>query len=47
MIYKNQNTMRKGILLIFTVLATLVGCGQYDDSELKSDINDLKAILKI
>ena len=43
MIYKNQNTMRKGILLIFTVLATLVGCGQYDDSELKSDINDLKS----
>ena len=35
--------MRKGILLIFTVLATLVGCGQYDDSELKSDINDLKS----
>ena len=43
MINKNQNTMRKGILLIFTVLATLVGCGQYDDSELKSDINDLKS----
>ena len=43
MIYKNQNTMRKGILLIFTMLATLVGCGQYDDSELKSDINDLKS----
>lgn len=43
MIYKNQNTMRKGILLIFTVLATLIGCGQYDDSELKSDINDLKS----
>ncbi len=43
MIYKNQNTMKKGILLIFTVLATLVGCGQYDDSELKSDINDLKS----
>ena len=35
--------MRKGILLIFTVLATLIGCGQYDDSELKSDINDLKS----
>ena len=35
--------MRKGILLIFTMLATLVGCGQYDDSELKSDINDLKS----
>ena len=35
--------MKKGILLIFTVLATLVGCGQYDDSELKSDINDLKS----
>lgn len=35
--------MRKGVLLIFTVLATLVGCGQYDDSELKSDINDLKS----
>ena len=43
MIYKNQNTMRKGILLIFTMLATLIGCGQYDDSELKSDINDLKS----
>ena len=43
MIYKNQNTMRKGILLIFTMLATFVGCGQYDDSELKSDINDLKS----
>ena len=43
MIYKNQNTMRKGILLIFTMLAALVGCGQYDDSELKSDINDLKS----
>lgn len=43
MIYKNQNTMRKGILLIFTMLATLMGCGQYDDSELKSDINDLKS----
>ena len=43
MIYKNQNTMRKGILLIFTVLATLIGCGQYDDSELKSDISDLKS----
>ena len=42
MIYENQNTMRKGILLIFTMLATLIGCGQYDDSELKSDINDLK-----
>ena len=35
--------MRKGILLIFTMLATLIGCGQYDDSELKSDINDLKS----
>lgn len=35
--------MKKGILLIFTVLATLIGCGQYDDSELKSDINDLKS----
>ena len=35
--------MRKGILLIFTMLATFVGCGQYDDSELKSDINDLKS----
>ena len=35
--------MRKGILLIFTVLATLIGCGQYDDSELKSDISDLKS----
>lgn len=35
--------MKKGILLIFTLLATLVGCGQYDDSELKSDINDLKS----
>ena len=43
MIYKNQNTMRKGILLIFTMLATLIGCGQYDDSELKSDISDLKS----
>ena len=43
MIYKNQNTMRKGILLVFTMLATLIGCGQYDDSELKSDINDLKS----
>ena len=35
--------MRKGILLIFTMLAALIGCGQYDDSELKSDINDLKS----
>lgn len=35
--------MRKGILLIFTMLATLIGCGQYDDSERKSDINDLKS----
>ena len=35
--------MRKGILLVFTMLATLIGCGQYDDSELKSDINDLKS----
>lgn len=35
--------MRKGILLIFTMLAALFGCGQYDDSELKSDINDLKS----
>ena len=35
--------MRKGILLIFTMLATLIGCGQYDDSELTSDINDLKS----
>ena len=35
--------MRKGILLIFTMLATLIGCVQYDDSELKSDINDLKS----
>ena len=35
--------MRKGILLIFTMLETLIGCGQYDDSELKSDINDLKS----
>lgn len=35
--------MRKGILLIFTMLVTLIGCGQYDDSELKSDINDLKS----
>ena len=35
--------MRKGILLIFTMLATLIGCGQYDDSELKSDISDLKS----
>ena len=43
MIYKNQNTMRKGILLIFTMLAALIGCGQYDDSELKSDISDLKS----
>ena len=43
MIYKNQNTMRKGILLVFTMLATMIGCGQYDDSELKSDINDLKS----
>ena len=43
MIYKNQNTMRKGILLIFTMLAALIGCGQYDDSELKSDIDDLKS----
>ena len=25
------------------VLAAVVGCGQYDDSELKSDINDLKS----
>ena len=25
------------------VLAAIVGCGQYDDSELKSDINDLKS----
>ena len=35
--------MRKGILLIFTMLAALIGCGQYDDSELKSDISDLKS----
>ena len=35
--------MKKYLILIFTVLATLVGCGQYDDSELKSDINDLKS----
>ena len=35
--------MKKYLILIFTMLAALAGCGQYDDSELKSDINDLKS----
>ena len=35
--------MKKYLILISTVLATLISCGQYDDSELKSDINDLKS----
>ena len=34
--------MKKSILLIATALSVLFGCGQYDDSEIRSDINDLK-----
>lgn len=34
--------MKKSILLIVTALSVLFGCGQYDDSEIRSDINDLK-----
>ena len=35
--------MKKSILCIFTILTCLLGCDKYDDSEVKSDIKDLKS----
>ena len=35
--------MKNNILCIFTILTCLLGCDKYDDSEVKSDIKDLKS----
>ncbi len=35
--------MRKHILWIFGISTILLGCDKYDDSVLKSDIDDLKS----
>ncbi len=35
--------MRKHILWIFVISTILLGCDKYDDSVLKSDIDDLKS----
>ena len=37
-----QNPMKRNVLLIIAVLPMLLSCRQYDDSMIKSDINDLK-----
>ena len=38
-----KNIMKKSILCIFTILTFLLGCDKYDDSEVRSDIKDLKS----
>lgn len=41
--YQTVKIMKNNILCIFTILTCLLGCDKYDDSEVKSDIKDLKS----